>query len=60
MAPGRFDGRWSPTGDWIPAPSDEGACPRGLCDVSSEFAIDLVEGGDKSAVNVSVSLRRQR
>jgi hypothetical protein len=48
-------GRWSPTGDWIPAPSDEGACPRGLCDVGAEFAIDLAEGGDKTAINVSVT-----
>ena len=44
-----------PTGQWIPAPSDEGACPRGLCDIHPEFAIDLVEGGDKTAINVSVT-----
>jgi hypothetical protein len=50
-----FDGRWSPAGEWIPMPSDEGACPRGLCDVGPEFAIDVVEGGDKTAINVSVT-----
>ncbi len=48
-------GRPSPTGDWVPSPSDEGACPRGLCDTGPEFAIDLNEGSDRTAANMSVT-----